>query len=475
MDLGPVGGTMFATSLKVYDDRIVGISYNLNEVNVWGLSLEPGHEGELLFSTLWQAPAEWAAGTQTLYYTGATSQAEDGVIALWSKELRTHYGFSTDTGNFLWETDPEHYLNMYGYGNFEHSWWFAYDKLYSTGVSGILYCYDATTGETLWTYNAEDPYQEILWANSWWGRIPLITDGKIYLGHEEHSTIDPKPRGAPFVCLDAETGDVIWKADGLFRQTHWGGRAIIADSIIVTMDTYDQRIYAIGKGPSATTVGIQDDVIKHGDSVLIKGMVTDISTGTEDHALAKRFPNGVPAVSDADMSEWMLYVYKQFPKPADAIGVPVTLEAIDPNGNYQYLGTATTDASGNYGFAFEPEVPGQYMIMATFYGSAGYYGSTTTTYLTVDPAPEPYPTVTIPPYPGYQGPSASDVAQNVLDNLPDDPTAGDIAQEVLNQLPEYPETPEAPDYTNIFIAIIAAIAVVAVLVVYTLYTVKKQK
>jgi len=113
------------------------------------------------------------------------------------------------------------------------------------------------------------------------------------------------------------------------------------------------------------------------------------------------------------------------------------------------------------------------MIIATFYGSEAYYGSTTTTYLTVDPAPDPYPTD-----PGYQGPTAQEVAQNVLDRLPDDPTADDIAQEVLDQLPEYPEypeAPEAPDYTNIFIGIVVAIVVVAALVVYNIYTVRKQK
>jgi hypothetical protein len=49
--------------------------------------------------------------------------------------------------------------------------------------------------------------------------------------------------------------------------------------------------------------------------------VIDISPGTDEHALQKRFPNGVPAVADETMSDWMLYVYKQFPRPTDATGV----------------------------------------------------------------------------------------------------------------------------------------------------------
>jgi outer membrane protein assembly factor BamB len=62
----------------------------------------------------------------------------------------------------------------------------------------------------------------------------FVADGKIYCGHLEHSALDPKPRGAPFFCLNATDGTLLWKADGLFRQSRWGGRAIIGDSIIAT-------------------------------------------------------------------------------------------------------------------------------------------------------------------------------------------------------------------------------------------------
>jgi outer membrane protein assembly factor BamB len=83
-----------------------------------------------------------------------------------------------------------------------------------------------------------------LWINNWPIRILFITDGKIYIGHEEHSPVDSKSRGAPFFCLNADTGEVIWSIEGASRQNYWGGRAIIGDSIIATMDTYDQQIYA---------------------------------------------------------------------------------------------------------------------------------------------------------------------------------------------------------------------------------------
>ena len=70
-------------------------------------------------------------------------------------------------------------------------------------------------------------------------------------------------------------------------------------------------------------------------------------------------------------------------KPANAKGVAVTLDTIDPNGNLVHIGTTTSDMNGNYGFAYTPEVPGTYQIIATFAGSSAYGPSSGTTYLAV--------------------------------------------------------------------------------------------
>jgi outer membrane protein assembly factor BamB len=396
-------GSVLATFLE---DRIIGGTANSTHVHLWGISLEQGKEGTSLFSKTWNAPAYWAEGDLTVSGFGggwvAWSQ-EDKVGVLLLKETREYYGFSLENGDNLWgPSTPEHYLNALE-DTVVESRAIAYGRLYSASVSGIVYCYNVTTGDLLWSYEAFDPYQEILWANNWWQKPLFITDGKIYTGHYEHSPIDPRPRGAPFLCLNATTGDVIWRADGLFRQTRWGGRAIIGDSIMATMDTYDQRVYAVGKGPSATEVLIQNDVITDGSYALVKGTVMDVSPGTEDYSLRARFPNGVPAIRDENMSDWMLYVYKQFPIPADVEGVEVKLETLDPNGNFYEIGRTTSDASGMYSYAFVPEVPGLYTIIATFEGSGSYYGSQAKTALYVEEAPAASPTPTPPP------PSVADV------------------------------------------------------------------
>jgi outer membrane protein assembly factor BamB len=371
----------------VLEDRVIGASLSRTEVTLWGISLVPGEEGKFLFQNTWQAPAYWAEGDVTVSgFGGGWMLRHDNVAVLWIKETREYYGFSLETGKNIWgPTEPQYYLDAVD-DTPTASRAAAYGNFYSLSLGGITYCYDIQTGDLKWTYEAEDPYQEFLFANNFWGKPMFITDGKIYLGSLQHSPMDPKPRGSPMYCLDAETGDLIWRADGLFRQTRWGGRAIIGDSVIAAMDTYDQRLYAIGKGPSAITVAKPMAAITKGSSITIQGTVMDVSPGTEDPALQLRFPNGLPAISDEDMSEWMIYVYKNFERPADATGVQVKLEAVDPNGGYVDIGTTTSDSYGNYGLAFEPDTEGTYMIIATFFGSGAYYGSTSTTYLTVDPA-----------------------------------------------------------------------------------------
>ena len=94
------------------------------------------------------------------------------------------------------------------------------------------------------------------------------------------------------------------------------------------------------------------------------------------------------------MTEWMKYVYKQFERPADATGVPVKIQIVDPEGSYAWIGTATSDAYGHYAYSFIPQIEGTYTIIATFDGSGAYYGSTDTAYLLVGPAVTPSGSIT---------------------------------------------------------------------------------
>ena len=178
----------------------------------------------------------------------------------------------------------------------------------------------------------------------------------------------------------------------------------------------------------------------------------DVSPGTEDIALRSRFSKGVPAVSDESMSDWMLYVYKQFPRPEDAKGVEVFLKIQDPNGDW-YSTYVTADSNGRFSHMWAPAVVGEYKVTAMFEGSNSYYPSQDTATFGVDEAPE-------------DAPSAAEIADTTVNQIPAYPAASDIAQETVNKLPAYLTI-------DLVILIIVAVGVVIGLIAYM--ALRKQK
>ena len=75
--------------------------------------------------------------------------------------------------------------------------------------------------------------------------------------------------------------------------------------------------------------------------------------------------------------------------PSDTVGVDVTIDVIDSNGNFRNIGTATSDYSGFYSLDWAPDIPGKYTVISTFAGSGGYYPSYAETAFVADAAPEP--------------------------------------------------------------------------------------
>jgi outer membrane protein assembly factor BamB len=373
--------------MTVAQDKMVGGFVSNTTVGLWAIDLRPGHEGTLLYNTNWTAPSEWATGNLAVGF-GAQSFI-DNTITVNAKESRYRYGFSLTDGSYKWTIDTPLAMLSHLTGGFSgEGGVIAYGMLYSGTVSGVIQAFNATNGKQVWSQTIQDPFTENTWTNNWPMGYLIVANGIVYIAQMEHSGNQPLPRGGPFVALNATTGAVIWRANGMFRQTVWGGRAIIGDSIIATMDTYDQRIYAIGKGPSAITVAAGPKTSTFGSSVVIEGHVTDVSPGTSDTVLAARFPNGVPAVSDASMSDWMLYVYKQFPRPTNATGVEVILSVLDSNNNTREIGRTTADSDGYYNFQWNPDISGKYTVYASFAGSKAYYPSHATTAFAVDEAPE---------------------------------------------------------------------------------------
>ena len=309
------------------------------------------------------------------------------VFILQCKQTRQRWAYSLKNGELLWGPTPsEGVMNFYGINSDIY-----YGKILGVGYAGTLCAYDAETGTLLWTYNATAPGHEGYYGTNMPLSIGAVCDGKVYLYSTEHSPTKPLWRESCVRCVNITDGTELWKL------LDYNMGLSLADGIIVTGNQYDNLIYAIGKGPSATAVTASPKVSVFGSSVLVEGMVTDVSPGTKSDVLTARFANGVPAMADEDMQAWMEYLYEQQAKPKDAKGVEVVLETLDPNGNFYEIGRTTSDASGMYSYAFTPEVPGLYTIIATFKGSNSYYGSNAETAINVEEAPQASPTPTPPP------------------------------------------------------------------------------
>jgi hypothetical protein len=272
----------------------------------------------------------------------------------------------------------------------------AYGKVYIWDFGGYVNAIDLKTGAINWTFTRgssgyDNPYGDY---PIWGYTSQSIADGKLFLseGRMYDPPLFPNAQKLAINCTD---GSLVWSVLGFYARD----TSAIADGFMLAWNSYDCQIYTFGKGQTATTATIQDDVITHGDSVLVKGMITDESPGTKDSNRIARFPHGVPAVSDESMSAWMEYVYMQQPKPTNATGVKVTLSVLDPNNNCYDVGTTTSDTNGFYKLSFTPEVPGEYTVYATFASSESYWPSSAVTAINVVEPPQATPPPTPTPAP----------------------------------------------------------------------------
>jgi hypothetical protein len=379
--------------------------------NITAVSLNPVSRGQVLWSHYY--PAAPNNMTRTLQLLDPVNR----VFVMSEKETFKNYGYKLDDGSLLWETNlpadgTDHaFWTMSGMRDHVQS---AYGMLYANRYGGLTYCWDTKDGKLLWTYgnggsgNNTNPGLQSAW-NYWPTWIFAIADGKLYTLNGEHSPNTPLYKGAQTRCIDAFTGEEIWTLTGTGGYPGRTGVAL-ADGIFTYFNLYDSKLYAIGKGSSATTVEAPLAAIPLGSSLVIQGSVMDTSAGTKQEEPTVRFPNGVPAVSDASQSAWMEYVYMQKPRPTNITGVSIALSIVDANGNYRDIGTTTSDTDGFFSYQWAPDISGKYIIYASFAGSESYWPSHAVAAFAVDSAastPSPYPVTLLPPTEMYIGAAAA--------------------------------------------------------------------
>jgi hypothetical protein len=314
--------------------------------------------------------------------------------------------FDARSGKKLWESE----LTDYPWGC-----WFAYatstyDFNESKGAIiactyNGLYAIDWDDGKILWHYSSP----EVPFESPYSGTQPFhsgisAADGKIYTWNAEHSPSQPVTRGWKLHCINATTGELIWKITGPMVA------GAVADGYLTASNTYDGCMYVFGKGKSETTVTASPKAVAKGATIVIEGTVLDQSPGDQgsfDNPTARldspTKPGMVPCVSAASMQTLMEYLYMQHPIDGlyhneTVTGVPVILTAIGSDGTVIDIGTVTTNGYyGTFSYAWTPPKEDTYTIMASFAGDDSYGSSTAATGLSVGPAPaSPTPTPTPP-------------------------------------------------------------------------------
>ena len=403
------------------------------------ISLKSGQLGQLL----WINNRNWPAGNVTLM-TGAI---DGDAYAVFIKETRQWSAYNLTTGALMWgPSASQGPWDMYLAGVPGSA--IAYNTFFSSGYGGTLYAYNLLTGNLKWTYfsgsgGLDLPYGHYpLW-------IGAIADNKIYLYNTEHSPTQPFWRGSSLRCVDVNTGTELWKVEDWGGNTAGGGgNVVVADGYIVDLNSYDNQIYCFGKGPSATTITAPDTALPLGTSVLIQGTVTDQSPGAK----------GTPAIADANMEQWMEYLYEQQAMPTNATGVAVKLTALDPNGNTQNIGTATSDMNGHYAIAWKPPVPGLYTITATFSGTNSYFSSNGVTSIIVSSAAAAQP---------LSSPLSSPTASPPLTASP-----SPVISPTISPTPPTPPSNPAPSIT---LYIVAAVVILIVIVAAVAVVLRRRK
>ncbi|MDD1748533.1 MAG: hypothetical protein LUO89_01530, partial [Methanothrix sp.] len=362
---------------------------------MWAINLNPtrGPIGHVLFYKDYPAPA----GNKTVQL--GPVDADNMVFTTYFRETLQWNGFDVLTGAALWgPTEPQNVWNYYsGTTGLTNPIGLGYGHLYTAGYSGILYAINTKTGNVDFTYgnSLTDPTNSTRTPETVYGEYPTqvaaVANNKVYLVEEEHSLNAPAYHGAKTRCVDAFSGKLLWEIYGI---SSWQEQAV-ADGYYTWLNLNDGQIYAMGPGPSATTVSASPAVISKGNAVEILGTVTDQTP-------VKQL-KGTAAVSDASQEKQMEYlIQNSIDAPMDTIGVPVTLFATDSSGATTQIGQVTSTSGGIFHMLWTPPAQGEYVITAAFSGSQSYGPSSAQTAVGVTAAtpvvvPTPTPTGTTTP------------------------------------------------------------------------------
>lgn len=139
----------------------------------------------------------WTTNTKTaMIFFGSYI---DGKYIRGGTDDNTMYCFDAETGKVLWKYSPE------PGGYFCSGTAAAYGMVYSPNKDGYIYALNVTDGSLVWRYKGP--------GTMLFPGMPTVADGKVYVTSGQDAKYGDEWGSSEFVCLDALTGEAIWKMD----------------------------------------------------------------------------------------------------------------------------------------------------------------------------------------------------------------------------------------------------------------------
>ena len=246
--------------------------------------------GAVIWSTLTKGPMIFAGSySEGRFFRGGTDD-------------NTMYAFNATTGETLWTYKPD------TDGYFTSGCAVAYGLVYSLNKDGYLYAFDVKTGTLIWRYQGPGT---LLWPG-----FPTVADGKIYATTGEIAQYGGNVGVSEFACLNAYNGKLIWKLpiEALAPRESiaiaYGKLFLIPGTVTDAVDAisgseYDSfnQVWAIGSNDIITS-----------DWPMWRADPAHSSTtigGPSNLTLAWKFTTGGSVISSPSVANGILYVGSQ--------------------------------------------------------------------------------------------------------------------------------------------------------------------
>jgi outer membrane protein assembly factor BamB len=215
----------------------------------------------------------WTARTKTpMIFSGSYYQ---GRFLRGGTDDNTMYCFNATNGNIIWT------YNADSVGYFVSGTAAAYGMIYEPNKDGNIYAIDIDTGRLVWKYQGP--------GTMLFPGMPTVADGKLYVTSGQNATFGAEIGGSQFECLNAYTGEVIWKlsmeafAPRESVAIAYGRLFLIPGDVTTAVDAYSGSEYVV-KG-QVWAFGSNNSQVSDGDWSMFRHDSVRSSIGTGGHRI----------------------------------------------------------------------------------------------------------------------------------------------------------------------------------------------